>query len=114
MPTARELQETIERCIAIVVYYQSCDRTGEMDDRRTSEVRSLALSLGALGLSAAEAREMVVEPVRRELLERFGPFDGPAVAQIFADAFDGDDPFDEEWPGDMRLRRVRGQMNGAR
>ena len=92
MASEREVQETIARCVAIAVYYHGAARTGETSDRMTSEVRANALRLGEMGVSATDARSRIVEPVRQELVARFGPAEGAKIAREFAAAFAGDDP----------------------
>ena len=92
MASEREVQETIARCVAIAVYYHAGDRTGVASDRMTSEVRANALKLGEMGISATEARGRIIEPVRLELLARFGVPEGNRIAREFAAAFAGDDP----------------------
>jgi len=92
MLNERDLQETIARCVSIAVYYHGGDRTGQTSDRMTAEVRATALALGESGISASEARGRVIEPVRLELLARFGASEGSRIVRDFVDAFAGEDP----------------------
>jgi len=113
MATEREVQETIARCVSIAVYYHGGDQTGQTSDRMTSEVRATALALGEMGISATQARGRIVEPVRLELLARFGPEEGPRIARDFADAFAGEDPAAAPSPNGRWRNRAKGRAQGV-
>lgn len=85
MATDREVQETIARVVAGLVYYVNCGKTPETKAAMATEARAVAALVAGWGLPD----DRVVRPVRAELVARYGPEAGAGLHTEFVKAFEG-------------------------
>jgi hypothetical protein len=88
MATVREIQETIARCVSVVVFYKNSEKTQRADQLMSEEVQTLAGQVRDLGLDIRKADDLILAPVERELLVRYGHEVAPRLYGKFAEAFD--------------------------
>ena len=89
MATEREIQETIARCVSIVVFFQNSQKTSKMKGMMAAEVKAIAGWLEEAGLCGVVIDEQILFPVGSELLIRYGPVIGRRLNAEFARAFKG-------------------------
>lgn len=83
----RALEETVARCVGIVVYHHN-ERTSRASGAMASEVRAAVGWLTATGLGIDAIDRRVVGPVESELIARYGPEAGCRLYQEFVRSFD--------------------------
>jgi hypothetical protein len=88
MPTERQVQETISRCVASMVLYHDCERSEEAQDRMIAEIQAIADFVHELGFSRSGTDWRIIPPVEAELIARYGQVAGSRLAIQFVDAFE--------------------------
>ena len=83
----RTLQETIARCVSIMVYFRSSSRTPKARSFVLAEVQSIAAWVAGSDLTMDEIQGDLLEPLRVELVARYGGTIGNRLTAIFAEAF---------------------------
>lgn len=90
VPTERQLQETVARCVGIMVYFHNDpERTQRTKERMVAEVQVVAGWVVEMGLDHRQTDERVLCPVEAELIARYGHEVGPRLNRLFLEAFDG-------------------------
>ncbi len=89
MATERQVQETIARCVSIVVFFHNSQKTPKMRAMMVAEVRTVAGWVEELGMCGMAAGEQILSPVELELIARYGPVVGRKLNSEFAKAFKG-------------------------
>jgi hypothetical protein len=89
MATEREIQETVARCMSIMVRFRGSERTPRADEEMHAEVALVAGWNAEAGLGASETHDRILRPVASELLDCFGYELGPRLNAIFLEAFEG-------------------------
>ncbi len=89
MATERQTQETIARCVSIVVFFHNSQKTPKMKSMMVAEVRTIADWAEELGMCGMAADEQILLPVEAELIARYGPVVGRRLNAEFAKAFKG-------------------------
>ena len=89
MATEREIQETLARCVSIMVFYHQGNRSNNSRDLMVAEVQTLAAWVGDLGLDDGVVTDHILRPMETEMLARYGPEVGPRLAAAFRGAFEG-------------------------
>lgn len=92
LSTERQIEETVARCVGVMVYYHNAGRAPGAAGLMTAEVQSLAACFAEMGLKPSEAEARVHRPVEAELAARYGPELGPKLGRLFREAFDGSAP----------------------
>ncbi len=87
MATERQIQETIARCVSIVVFFHNSQKTPKMKSMMVAEVRTIAGWAEELGMCGMAADEQILFPVELELIARYGPVVGRRLNAEFAKAF---------------------------
>ncbi len=87
MATERQVQETIARCAAIMVYFENSTRSPKTKAMMVAEVHTVAGRILDLGLEAAEAERRILREVKSELLSRYGLPGGGRLNTAFSKAF---------------------------
>src|SRR4051812_6723624 len=95
-PTERQIQETVARCVAAMVYFNNAERTQGERDLMAAEVQ--LASAWVLQAGSGEVRERVLAPVEGELFARYGHEVGPRLNGLFLTTFDGLKADDAEAP----------------
>ena len=87
--TERQIQETIARCVSIMVYFHNEERTPKVKAMMIAEVQTVVGFVGelGLGLGSREVEERIVIPVEGELLTRYGHEVGRRLNAEFVSAF---------------------------
>lgn len=80
MTDERQLQETIARCVSILVFYRNTEQTPDSTDRMAAEIRSELREFAGM---KTEVDRLVFRPIELELMARFGPEMGPRVVSEF-------------------------------
>ena len=89
MATERQIQETIARCVSIVVFFHNSQKTPKMRTMMVAEVQAVAGSVEELGMCGMATDEQILLPVESELVARYGPAVGRRLNAEFARAFKG-------------------------
>jgi hypothetical protein len=89
MATQRQLQETVARCVSIMVYYRNEPRSERTRERMVAEVQLVAGWVMELGLVAEETGRHIFRPLEGELIARFGQAAGSRLHAEFVQAFEG-------------------------
>ncbi len=89
MTTERQIQETIARCVSIVVFFHNSQKSPKMRSMMVAEVQTVARWAEELGMCDRAADEQIVLSVESELLARYGPVVGRRLNAEFAKAFKG-------------------------
>ena len=89
MATERQIQETIARCVSIVVFFHNSQKTPKMKTMMVAEVQTVAGWVEELGMGGMAADEQILLPVELELLARYGHEVGRRLNAEFARAFKG-------------------------
>ncbi len=89
MATERQIQETIARCVSIVVFFHNSRKTPKMRTMMVAEVQAVARSAEELGMGGTATDERILLPVESELLARYGAVVGRRLNAEFAKAFKG-------------------------
>jgi hypothetical protein len=89
MATERQLQETVARCVSIMVYYYNTPRAPETKERMIAEVKLVAAWDIELDLSPGDTDRHIFRPVEGELLARYGPEVARGLHAEFLDAYEG-------------------------
>ncbi len=69
MTTDREIQETVARCVSVVVYYHNCGRTTRAQEVFEADVAVIRDWLRVAGATG----QVIGSQIRAELLERYEP-----------------------------------------
>jgi hypothetical protein len=89
VPTERQLQETVARCVGIMAYFHNAARTRQATELMDAEVRDMAGRVAEWDMGAVEVDGLILRPVREELHARYGHELGPRLNRLFLEAFDG-------------------------
>ena len=89
MATERQIQETIARCVSIVVFFHNSPKTLKMRTMMVAEVQAVARSVEELGMGGMATDERILLPVEAELIARYGQEVGRRHNAEFARAFQG-------------------------
>ena len=111
LPTDRQIQETIARCVSTMVYFHNAERTPRSEDLMAAEVQVVAGWVEEMALGPREADELLLRPVEAELVQRYGPELGPRLGRIFREAFDRRDA---EAPPPAPAPATRGRLVDGR
>ena len=76
MATERQIQETIARCVSIVVFFHNSQKSPKMRSMMVAEVQAIAGWVEELGLCGMATDEQILVPVEWELVARYGPVAG--------------------------------------
>ena len=87
MATEREIQETIARCVGIMVFYVNSRETRPAKGLMIAEVRAVAGLVKRWGLSGQATADSVLRPVEAELLARYGREAAGRLNAEFVEAF---------------------------
>lgn len=85
MPTNREIEDLITRCVAAMVYL---DGRGIAKAVAVTEIHDAAASVGTWGMTGPRIRERLLRPVEAELIARYGLAEGGRLNQEFLLAFE--------------------------
>jgi len=88
VPTERQIQETVARCVGIMVYFHNAARTPQAKELMTAEIRFMADSVAEWCMGEAKADRLIFRPVEAELHARYGHELGPRLNRLFLEAFD--------------------------
>ena len=90
VPTERQLQETVARCVSIMVYFHNDpERTPKTKERMVAEVQVVAGWVAEMGLKPGQTDELILRPVEAELFARYGHELGLRLNRMFLEAIDG-------------------------
>ncbi len=89
MATERQLQETIARCVSIVVFFHNSQKTPKMRSMMVAEVQTVAAGVEELGMCGMATDEQILFSVESELIARYGPVVGRKLNSEFAKSFKG-------------------------
>src|SRR5262245_4982190 len=79
----RQVQETIARCVGIIVYHRNGETTAKAKALMVAEVQAVAASVHEMGWEPGR----IVRGVEVELVARYGPQVGARVHDEFVRAF---------------------------
>jgi hypothetical protein len=85
MTTEREIQETVARCVSVMVFYHHSKKSSQTTALLADEVRRIAEWTATAKLDASFAHERIFKPFSRELITRYGDDVG---AKLTAEFFD--------------------------
>lgn len=85
MATEREIQETVARCVAGLVFYVNSGKTPKTKAMMVAEARAVAALVAGWGLSD----DRILRPVEAELVARYGPETRAGLHAEFVKAFKG-------------------------
>ena len=88
MSEMRLIEETVARCVSIMVYYLGSGRSTQSRGVMTNEVQSIARWATGLGLSSQAIHERIVRPVKAELIARYGSEVGERLYNEFLRVFE--------------------------
>jgi len=88
VPTERQIQETVARCVGIMVSFHNAARTPQAQELMTAEIRIMADSVAEWSMGVAEVDGLILRPVEAELHARYGLELGPRLNRLFLEAFD--------------------------
>ncbi len=89
MATEREIQETVARCVSIMVFYKNGEKTTQATEMMVAEVHAVAGWVRELGLGVGETDARILRAAERELLARYGHEVTPRLYAALLDAFEG-------------------------
>jgi hypothetical protein len=72
MDSDRAIQETVARCVSLLVYYRNCGRTAQAREVMEADVDVIASWVAEAGLSREAVGRAILVPVLAELIERYG------------------------------------------
>jgi hypothetical protein len=87
MPTEREIDETIARCVSIMVCYHKVETDARARASMVTAVQVVAAWALEMNLGSDETAVRILGPVERELLIRYGHESGTRVTATFLRAF---------------------------
>jgi hypothetical protein len=87
MAIEREIQETIARCVGIMVFYVNSQKTRPAKALMIAEVQAVAGLVKKWGLSGQAMDDSVFRPVEAELLARYGREEARKLNTEFVEAF---------------------------
>jgi len=87
MATNREIQETIARCVSIMVFYHNMGKTTHTKALMAAEIGVVAQSVKE-SMSQDDTWRRVLESVNVELIARYGPELGVRLDGEFYKAFE--------------------------
>lgn len=73
MGAERQILETVAHCVGILIFYQNQGTTKRSRALMADELRSTVGWMVDLGVSDEALESLISEPVRAELLARYGP-----------------------------------------
>jgi hypothetical protein len=79
----RQVQETIARCVGIVVYHRNGDKTVKTKAPMVAEVQAVAARVTEMGVEQGR----ILRGVEAELVARYGPLVAARVHAEFVKAF---------------------------
>jgi hypothetical protein len=85
MVTERQVQETVARFVACMVFYVNSGRTRDVKGAMITEIQATARLVAEWGLSDA-AHDSILGPVGAELVARYGLVEGRKLSKEFAGA----------------------------
>ena len=85
----RQTCEMIARCVATMVFFRSSHKSPKARAVLRDEASQVAGWARAAHLSVEEIERSLLDPVRRELIDRYGSAVGNRLAVAFRAAFDG-------------------------
>lgn len=88
MTKERQVQETIARCLNVMIRYHDDDRSAQRRALMVDEVHFMATVVKELGLSLLDTEERILQPLGTELLARYGYEVGPRIYAEFLQAYD--------------------------
>ncbi|WP_406695856.1 hypothetical protein V5E97_33150 [Singulisphaera sp. Ch08] len=97
MATEREIQETIARCVSIMVYYHNCGKTAHTKEQMTAEIGTVAQTVKGWA-SGNDPWGRILDSVNAELIARYGFELGVRLDGEFYKAFE-----DADLPMPIRL-----------
>jgi hypothetical protein len=89
MDNDRAAQETIARCLSIMVAYHNSGTERGARQAMVKEIRVVAAAIKVFSLSVWETVERIVHPVESELFARYGHELGARLNAEFVEAFEG-------------------------
>ena len=87
MATEREIQETIAKCVGIMVFYVNSRETRQAKTLMMAEVQAVAGLVKKWGLGGQATADSVFRPVEAELLARYGREEAGRLNAEFVGAF---------------------------
>jgi hypothetical protein len=89
MTQARVLDEIVAGCVAVVVFYHYHEETRATEDLISQEIQALGELVSGMGLPGDAIECLVIRPLERELISRYGHEVGPRITRQFIGAFHG-------------------------
>lgn len=89
MASEREFQETVARCVSMMVYYRNDLRSAAAAAAMTDEIHGVARQIATLGPIAADWSRDLRRRVQEELVARYGRPIGGCLHDEFLGAFEG-------------------------
>ncbi len=89
MPTDRQIDETIARCVSTMVYLHASGQKARAFDQAAAEIQLIAAWIREMGLEDSEVQDRILDPLEEELCNRYGPELGPRLLGVFLEAYDG-------------------------
>jgi len=86
--TARQIQETIDFCVATMVRFQDARRTRHTTIQMIAETQAHAAWILDLGMQSGETAERIFRPIEAALIARYGPEVGNGLNSEFLKTFD--------------------------
>jgi hypothetical protein len=72
MVTERQIQETIARCVSLMVFYHNSEKSAQLSDDLADQARAVAGWASEANFGETEAGERIFRPVASELVARYG------------------------------------------
>jgi hypothetical protein len=88
MPTERQIEETIARCIAIMVYYHNSATSRRANEAMAAEIEAVSAWILGVPLDPDEIARRILQPVEAGLIVRFGHEAGTRINTVFLTSFD--------------------------
>jgi hypothetical protein len=89
MNTERAIQETVARCVAIMVAYYNSGPNERATREMIEDIQAVAESARAFALGIRETVEQILKPVEIEIFARYGHELGSRLNSQFLMAFEG-------------------------
>lgn len=88
MPTERQIEETISRCVSIMIYHHHVERRGASKAQMIAEVQLVAGWVEEMALMSDDVEDRIFRQVRIELFMRFEHEVAQRLIGVFVEAFD--------------------------
>ncbi len=89
MATAKQMRQTVDRCVNTMIRYHDAGRTRHTNLLMVAELQAHAAWVLDLGMDVAETVENILHPVETELIRRYGHELGLRFYDEFLRGFEG-------------------------